>query len=138
MNLDDLRFTEDHEWVRSEGKRAVIGISDYAQDQLGDIVYVEMPELNAEVSTEDEISEVESTKTTAPVLSPVSGRVVEVNDELNENPEMINEDPYGKGWIAVIEMSDPSELENLMNQKEYGKFLETESDEEEEDLGEER
>jgi glycine cleavage system H protein len=113
----------------------VIGISDYAQDQLGDIVYVEMPELNAEVSTEDEISEVESTKTTAPVLSPVSGRVVEVNDELKETPEMINEDPYGKGWIAVIEMSDPSELENLMSPKEYKELLETESDEEEEGLG---
>lgn len=135
MNLEDLKFTEDHEWVRSEGKRAVIGISDYAQDQLGDIVFVEMPELNAEVSTEDEISEVESTKTTAPVLSPVSGRVVEVNDELKETPEMINEDPYGKGWIAVIEMSDSSELENLMGPKEYKEFLKTESDEEEEDLG---
>jgi len=135
MNLEDLKFTEDHEWVRSEGKRAVIGISDYAQDQLGDIVFVEMPELNAEVSTEDEISEVESTKTTAPVLSPVSGRVLEVNDELKETPEMINEDPYGKGWIAVIEMSDPSELENLMGPKEYKEFLNTESDDEEEDLG---
>ncbi|NIT24472.1 MAG: glycine cleavage system protein GcvH [Candidatus Aminicenantes bacterium] len=131
MNLEELKFTEDHEWVRREGKRAVVGVSDYAQDQLGDIVYVEMPELNAEVSTEDEISEVESTKTTAPVLSPVSGRVVEINDELTDNPEMINEDPYGKGWIAVIEMSDPSELENLMDYKEYGEFIEEESHEDE-------
>ena len=127
MNLEDFKFTEDHEWIRCEGKRAVIGISDYAQDQLGDIVYVEMPELNIEVSTEDEISEVESTKTTAPVLSPVSGVLVEVNEELKESPEMVNEDPYGKGWIAVVEMSDPAEIDNLMDQKEYLEFLKTEA-----------
>ncbi len=133
MNLEELRFTEDHEWVRCEGKRAVVGISDFAQDQLGDIVYVEMPELGAELSTEDEITEVESTKTTAPVLSPVSGRVVEINEELKEAPEMINEDPYGKGWIAVIEMSDPSELENLMDRKEYEEFLQEEIEDEEEE-----
>lgn len=136
MNLEDFRFTEGHEWVRCEGKRAIIGISDYAQDQLGDIVYVEMPELGSELSTEDEISEVESTKTTAPVLSPVSGILVEVNEELKESPEMVNEDPYGKGWIAVVEMSDPTEIDNLMNQKEYLDFLKTET-EDMEDIEEE-
>jgi glycine cleavage system H protein len=123
MKNDDLKFSTDHEWVRKEGKRAVIGITDFAQESLGDIVYIEMPEIDIELSAEDEITEIESTKTTSPVLSPVSGRLVEMNQELVEKPEWINEDPYGAGWIAVIEMSDPDELDNLMDQKEYNEFI---------------
>ena len=131
MMHEDLKFSADHEWVRKEGKRAVIGITDFAQEALGDIVFIELPETAAELSVEDEITEIESTKTTSPVLSPVSGRLVEVNQELAERPEMINEDPYGAGWIAVVEMSDPSELDNLMNQKEYDEFIREEQEEEE-------
>jgi glycine cleavage system H protein len=131
MRLEDLKFSTDHEWVRKEGKRAVIGITDFAQEALGDIVFIELPEIDIELSVEDEITEIESTKTASPVLSPVSGRLVEVNQELTERPEMINEDPYGAGWIAVVEMSDPSELDNLMSQKEYADFIREEPEEEE-------
>lgn len=131
MKNDDLKFSTDHEWVRKEGKRAVIGITDFAQESLGDIVFIDLPELNTELSAEEEITEIESTKTTSPVLSPVSGKLVEINPELTERPELINEDPYGAGWIAVIEMSDPSELDNLMNQKEYHEFIREEQEEEE-------
>ena len=131
MKNDNLKFSTDHEWVRKEGKRAIIGITNFAQEALGDIVFIELPEANIELSAEDEITEIESTKTTSPVLSPVSGRLIEVNQELVERPEMINEDPYGSGWIAVIEMSDPAELDNLMSQKEYDEFIREEQEEEE-------
>ena len=114
--------------MKVEGKRAIIGITDYAQDELGDIVYIELPEVGVEVSALEEITEIESTKTTAPVLAPVNGRIIEVNDELKESPELINEDPYGKGWIAVIDMSDPTEADELMDYKEYEEYLEQEGD----------
>ena len=126
MNLDELKFTKDHEWIKVEGKRAMIGITDYAQNELGDIVYIEMPEVGQEVSAMEEITEIESTKTTAPVLAAVSGRIIEVNEELKDSPELVNEDPYGKGWIAVIELPDFSEVEELMDHKEYEEFLEQE------------
>ncbi|MGH7273454.1 MAG: glycine cleavage system protein GcvH [Nitrospiria bacterium] len=126
MNLDELKFSKDHEWIKVEGKRAMIGITDYAQNELGDIVYIELPEMGQEVSAMEEITEIESTKTTAPVLAPVSGRIIEMNEELKDSPEWVNEDPYGKGWIAVIDMSDPSEAEELMDHKEYEEFLEQE------------
>ncbi len=128
MNPDELKFTKDHEWMKVEGKRAIIGITDYAQDELGDIVYIELPEAGEEVSTLEEITEIESTKTTAPVLAPVSGRIIEINEELKDSPELINEDPYGKGWIAVIDMSDPSEADELMDYKEYEEYLEQEAE----------
>ncbi|MBI1823524.1 MAG: glycine cleavage system protein GcvH [Nitrospirae bacterium] len=131
MKNEDLKFSTDHEWVRKEGKRAVIGITDFAQESLGDIVYIELPEVDLELAAEDEITEIESTKTTSPVLSPVSGRLIEVNQELVERPEWLNEDPYGAGWIAVIEMSDPAELDNLMDHKEYNEFIREGQEEEE-------
>jgi len=131
MRNESLKYSADHEWVRKEGKRAVIGITDFAQESLGDIVFIELPEVDTELSAEDEITEIESTKTTSPVLSPVSGRLVEINPELTERPELVNQDPYGAGWIAVVEMSDPSELDNLMNQSEYEEFIrEDQTDEE--------
>jgi glycine cleavage system H protein len=126
MNLDELKFSKDHEWIKVEGKRAMIGITDYAQNELGDIVYIELPEMGQEVSAMEEITEIESTKTTAPVLAPVSGRIIEINEELKDSPELVNEDPYGKGWIGVIDMSDPSEVEELMDHKEYEEYLEQE------------
>jgi glycine cleavage system H protein len=129
MRPEELKFSADHEWVRREGKRAIVGITDFAQENLGDIVYIELPDTGMELSVEEEVTEIESTKTTSPVLSPVSGKLVEVNLELKERPELINEDPYGLGWIAVIEMSDPAELENLMDYKAYEEFIREEAEE---------
>jgi glycine cleavage system H protein len=123
MNPEDVKYHREHQWVRLDGKRASVGITDYAQEELGDIVYVEMPEVGAEVAAEEDITEIESTKTTAPLIAPVSGRIIEVNEELKDAPELVNEDPYGKGWIMTIEMSDPGEVEDLMDAKEYEEFL---------------
>ncbi len=128
MNPDDIKYHRDHAWVRVEGKRATIGITDYAQHQLGDIVYVDLPEAETEVDAESELSEIESTKATSPIVSPVSGTVVEVNEDLADSPEIINDDPYGNGWIVVVEMSDPSEVDDLMAKDEYEKFLKEEQE----------
>jgi glycine cleavage system H protein len=126
MNPDDIKYHREHAWVRVEGKRATIGISDYAQQQLGDIVYVDLPEVDTEIDADSELSEIESTKATSPVVSPVTGTVVEVNEDLADTPEIINEDPYGNGWIVVLELSDPTELNDLMSKAEYEKFLKEE------------
>jgi glycine cleavage system H protein len=126
MNPDDIKYHREHAWVRVEGKRATIGITDYAQQQMGDIVYVDLPEMDTEIDAESELSEIESTKATSPVVSPVSGTVVEVNEDLADSPEIINEDPYGNGWLVVLDMGDPSEVNDLMNKSEYEKFLKDE------------
>jgi len=123
MSPDDVKYHREHQWVRIDGKRAMVGITDYAQEELGDIVYIELPETGLDVTSEEDITEIESTKTTAPLIAPVSGRIVEVNEELKDAPELMNEDPYGKGWIVTIEMSDPAEVEDLMDAKEYEEFL---------------
>ncbi len=128
MNPDDIKYHREHTWVRAEGKQATIGITDYAQQQLGDIVYVDLPETETEIDADSELSEIESTKATSPVVSPVSGTVVEVNEDLADSPEIINEDPYGNGWLAVLEMSDASELNDLMSKSEYEKFLKEEEE----------
>jgi glycine cleavage system H protein len=127
MNPDDLKYHKEHIWVRTSGKRVTIGITDYAQDALGDIVYVDLPEADTDVETNNEIGEIESTKATSSIISPVNGRVVEVNDDLSESPETINDDPYGKGWIATIEVEDTSELDDLMDAAEYTKYIEEEA-----------
>ena len=126
MDLDELTFHKEHAWVKVSGRKATIGITDYAQDSLGDIVYIELPEVDSDVETNSEIGEIESTKATSSFISPISGRVVEVNDELSESPEIINEDPYGKGWIAKLEIEDTSELDDLMDASEYAKYVEEE------------
>jgi glycine cleavage system H protein len=126
MNPDDIKYHREHAWVRVEGKRATIGISDYAQQQLGDIVYVDLPEIDTEVDADSELSEIESTKATSPVVSPVSGTIVEVNEDLADSPEIINEDPYGNGWLVVLDLNDASELNDLMSKAEYEKFLKEE------------
>ncbi|HET6364323.1 MAG: glycine cleavage system protein GcvH [Nitrospirota bacterium] len=126
MNPDDIKYHREHAWVRVEGKRATIGITDYAQQQMGDIVYVDLPESDTEIDADSELSEIESTKATSPVISPVSGTVVEVNEDLSDSPEIINEDPYGNGWLVTLEMNDPSELNDLMSKSEYEKFLKEE------------
>jgi len=128
MNPDDLKYHREHAWVRVEGKNATIGITDYAQQQLGDVVYIDLPESGTEVDADSELTEIESTKATSPVISPISGSVGEVNEDLADSPEIINEDPYGNGWIAVISMSDPSEVNELMSRDEDEKFLKEEEE----------
>jgi len=127
MHPQDLRYHKEHTWVRVSGKKGTIGITDYAQDALGDIVYIDLPEVDAAVEANTEVSEIESTKSTSSVISPVSGRVLEVNEELSETPEIINEDPYERGWIAVIELENPSEVDDLLDASEYGKLVDEES-----------
>ncbi len=127
MYPDDLKYHKDHMWLRAKGNRAKIGITYYAQEQLGDIVYIELPATGGEVDANAVIGEIESTKTTATIEAPVSGRIVEVNDGIEDIPEVINEDPYGRGWIAVIDMSDPEELNDLMDSKTYQNYIEKET-----------
>jgi len=120
---EDLKYSKEHEWVLVEGNVATVGITDYAQDQLGDIVFVELPAIGDKVSKEDAFGVVESVKAVSDIYAPVSGKVVEINDDLPENPEMVNEDPYGDGWIIKIEMSDPEELQDLMSANEYEEYV---------------
>ncbi|MEW6053243.1 MAG: glycine cleavage system protein GcvH [Nitrospirota bacterium] len=127
MNPDDLKYHKEHTWLKVTGKKATMGITDYAQDSLGDIVYIDLPEVDSDVEANSEIGEIESTKATSSLIAPVTGRIVEVNEDLSESPEIINEDPYGKGWIAIIELDDTSELEDLMDSSEYLKYVEEEA-----------
>jgi len=126
MNPDNLQYHKEHTWVKLSGKKVTIGITDYAQDALGDIVYIDLPEVDTDVEANSEIGEIESTKATSSIISPVSGRVIEANENLSESPEIINEDPYGKGWIAILEIDDTSELDDLMDASEYTKYVEEE------------
>jgi len=127
MYPEDIKYHKEHTWVRVSGKKATIGITDYAQDALGDIVYIDLPETDTTIEANSELAEIESTKATSSVISPVSGTVTEVNDDLSESPEVINEEPYGKGWIAVIEMEDNAEVEDLMESADYAKYVEEEA-----------
>ena len=114
-----LRYSNDHEWVAVEGSRARIGITDYAQEALGDVVYVQAPTVGVSVSAGDSFSEVESTKSVSDIYAPVSGTIVAVNDQLTSTPELLNSDPYGGGWICEIEMSNPSDLDALLDAVGY-------------------
>ncbi len=121
---DDLRYSSDHEWVRLEDGRVRVGITDYAQDALGDVVYVEMPEVGATLEAGATVSEVESTKSVSDIYAPVSGTVAEVNADLGEAPERLNEDPYGEGWICVIELTDRAQLDGLLTAAAYRELVE--------------
>jgi glycine cleavage system H protein len=116
---EDLKYTKDHEWVRAEGNRVRIGITDYAQDALGDVVYVQIPEVGSAVSLGDSFSEVESTKSVSDIYAPVTGTVVEVNAELSDMPQRLNDDPYGEGWLCVIEVEDAGQLDQLLDAAAY-------------------
>jgi len=120
----DLRYSSDHEWVRLEDGKLRIGITDYAQDALGDVVYVEIPEVGAQVEASAKVSEVESTKSVSDIYAPVAGRVVAVNADLADTPERLNDDPYGEGWICVIEPEDPSALDALLDVEGYRRLIE--------------
>lgn len=125
MIPSNLRYHHEHEWARVEGKQATIGISHFAQDALGDIVFVDLPKVGTKVTTGDQIGEVESTKTTSTIYTPVSGTVTKINGDLKDHPESVNSDPYGKGWMAVIDLTDPADVEKLMTAQQYEQFLST-------------
>ncbi len=125
MNIpDDLRYSKDHEWARLEDGRIRIGITDYAQDALGDVVYVDVPEVGRTVDVNDSFSEVESTKSVSDIFAPVAGTIVEVNEALGDAPERLNEDPYGEGWICIIEPADPAEIDALLDAEGYRSLTE--------------
>ncbi len=119
----ELKYTKEHEWIKVEGNIGIIGITDFAQDQLGDVVFVELPEVGRELKQNEQFGVVESVKTVSDLYSPVSGKVVEINTELESTPEAVNEDPYGKGWMLKVELSDPAELENLLDAAAYEAFV---------------
>lgn len=121
--MSDTRYSSDHEWARSEdGKSATIGITDYAQEQLGDIVFVELPAEGESFDAGDEVAVIESVKAAAELKTPVSGTVVEINNDLEDSPETVNESPTEDGWFCRLELSDPSELDGLMSEEEYEEF----------------
>lgn len=123
--MTDVRYTKDHEYVRIDGDVAVIGISDYAQGQLGDVVFVELPDIGKEVTRGKEAAVVESVKAASEVYAPVSGEVVEVNSELEGAPGLVNEDAEGKGWFLKLKVADPAELQDLMDAHAYKSYLDT-------------
>ena len=145
-----LKYSKEHEWVLVEGNTATIGITEYAQEELGDIVYVELPEVGEKIVKDDPFGAVESVKAVSDVYAPVSGTVLEINDVLPDNPETINDDPYGDGWMIRVEITDKDDLKDLMDEDEYGEYVahqkaqndedddEDESDEEEEEEDDEK
>ena len=127
MNPEDLKYSEEHEWLRMEGDTAVIGITHFAQDSLGDVVFVELPEVGSDVEQFEKMGEIESVKAVSDLYCPVGGRVVEVNNSLNDSPELVNDSPYEEGWMIKVEVSDGSEIDRLMSASEYGALVEAES-----------
>ena len=115
----ELRYSEEHEWVKTEDGKARIGITHFAQAELGDIVFVELPEIGAEIKADEPFGSVESVKTVSELYAPISGTVVEVNEELEDNPEFVNESPYEKAWMVIVEPSDSSEIDKLMSAEQY-------------------
>lgn len=123
MIPSNLRYHKEHEWVRVEGAQATIGISHFAQDALGDIVFIDLPKVGANITAGQQIGEVESTKTTSTIYTPVSGAITKINADLKDHPEAVNSDPYGRGWMAVVDLSAPAEVEQLMTAAQYQDFL---------------
>lgn len=124
MYPEDYYYSKDHEWLEVKGEKGTIGITDFAQKQLGDVVYVELPKKGAALEFHQSLGVVESVKAVSDIYSPVSGEVLEVNEKLNDSPELVNEDPHGEGWIIRIKLKDKSELDKLMSVSEYEKFIE--------------
>lgn len=121
---DELKYSADHEWIRIDGDRVRVGITDYAQDALGDVVFVDLPEVGAEVAAGESIAEVESTKSVSDIYAPLAGTIAEVNTDLADAPERLNEDPYGEGWIFVLTVADPAALEGLLDAAGYRALVE--------------
>lgn len=125
MNLEGLRYTEEHEWARAEGARVTVGITSYAQDALGDVVYVDLPAVGTRVERGQPFGEVESTKSVSDLYAPVTGTIVERNESLESSPELVNSDPYGGGWMVIIEADDPRSLDTLLSADDYAKLTES-------------
>ena len=124
MNIpEELKYTEEHEWIRLEGNIATVGITDFAQSELGDIVYIEVDTLDSEINSNDVFGTVEAVKTVSDLFMPVTGKVIEVNSSLEDAPEVVNDDPYGQGWIIKIEVTDPADVENLMSSNNYRNLI---------------
>jgi len=119
----DRRYTKEHEWVRVEDNMGTVGITDYAQDQLGDIVYVDLPSPGTQVKQLEKLGEIESVKAVSDLYSPVSGEVVEVNQGINDRPELVNQSPYEEGWLVRLRLADPAELDNLLTAKQYDELI---------------
>lgn len=127
MYPSDLKYDKEHEWVRVEGDVAVVGISHFAQDQLGEVVYVDMPSVGDAVSAGETFGEIESVKSVSELYAPVSGEIVEVNSALDDAPEVVNEDPYGEGWMIKVKMADASQVDEMMAAEEYEAFVSEEA-----------
>src|SRR5437879_10925145 len=127
MTPEDSKYAKSHEYVHMEGEVGTVGITDYAQKELGDVVFVELPQVGTQLEAGDELGSIESVKAVSELFSPVSGEVVEINETLAEKPELVNTDSYGDGWMIRIRLSDPTELDDLMNAEEYEEYCETES-----------
>jgi len=124
MYPDEFYYTKDHEWIKIEAGKAIVGITEFAQKQLGDVVYIELPKVGTQFESHQALGVVESVKVVSDIYSPISAEVIEANEELNDSPELVNQDPHGKGWIIQLKIKDESELEKLMSAAEYEKFLE--------------
>ena len=125
---ESLKYTKEHEWARIDGSRVVVGITDFAQEELGDVVFVELPEPGTTVTAASEFGVVESVKAVSDLFSPISGTVVEINSDLEERPELVNESPYDQGWMIVIEASDPAEFNELLSAADYRSYVEEEAE----------
>ncbi len=125
MKPEELKYTKNHIWVYIEGEKATAGITDYAQQELGDIVFVELPEIGREAKMDEPVGTIESVKSVSDIEAPLTGKIEEVNKKLEDSPEIINKDPYGEGWILKMSISNPEEIDNLMDLESYNKFTES-------------
>jgi glycine cleavage system H protein len=130
---DDLYYNREHTWLRVKGTRGTVGVTDFAQREMGEILFVDLPEEGTQVDKDDVCGTLESSKTVAEIRSPLSGEIISINKDLEEEPSLVNDDPYGKGWLVVVEIDDPQELEDLLNAADYEDFLEQKEEEDEEE-----
>ena len=130
---EGLKYSKEHEWVLVENDVVIIGITEFAQGELGDIVFVELPDVGEKISKDDPFGSLESVKAVSDIFAPISGSVVEINDDLKENPETVNEDPYGDGWMIKIQMTDMDELKDLMSSQDYAEFIEQQKEEDDDE-----
>ena len=130
---DDLYYTRNHLWVRIQGTRATVGVTDYAQREMGEVLFVDLPEEGSQVEKDDVFGSLESSKTVAELRCPVSGEIASISKDLEEEPSLVNDDPYGRGWLIVVEIDDPNELEEMINAADYEEMLEQEAEEDEEE-----
>jgi glycine cleavage system H protein len=132
-NPDDLYYNRDHQWVRVQGNRGTVGVTDHAQREMGEILFVDLPEEGSPVEKGDPFGSLESSKTVAELRSPLSGEILSINKDLEEEPSLVNDDPYGNGWLLAVEIDDPKELEDMLNAADYEELLEQKDEEEEEE-----